>query len=114
MPTPIRNQVREVSLADAFRIAARRSGRGSSRSPGCCSLQVPSVTMTTAANWPIGSARFRPGSSKAGVSHPTTRPNCWNARMDAGVWINLRTRHVHEIAPQATRWRTPARQAREA
>ena len=93
----IRNQVREVSLADAFGLTATVWPWIFAFS-GVLLAAGAVVTMTTAANWPSGSARIRPGSSKAGVSIRRS-VNC-GRRWTSGS-INCGP-HVHNRAAGST------------
>jgi uncharacterized membrane protein (TIGR02234 family) len=106
----IRNQVREVSLADAFGLTATVWPWIFAFS-GVLLAAGAVVTITSAATWPSGSDRFQPGSSKAGVSASDDPAELWKA-IDVGVDPTADP-HVHNRAAGDTMEDT-GRQDREA
>jgi uncharacterized membrane protein (TIGR02234 family) len=106
----IRNQVREVSLADAFGLTATAWPWIFAFS-GVLLAAGALLTMTSAATWPSGSDRFQPGSSKAGVSASDDPAGLWKV-MDVGVDPTTDP-HVHDRAAGDTMEDT-GRQEREA
>jgi uncharacterized membrane protein (TIGR02234 family) len=78
----VRNQVREVSLADAFHLTATVWPWIFAFS-GVLLAAGAVLTMTTAGAWRSGSDRFQPGSAKA-VSASDDPAELWKA-MDVGV-----------------------------
>jgi uncharacterized membrane protein (TIGR02234 family) len=79
----VRSQLREVSLADAFRLSAT-VWPWIFAIAGVLVAAGAVLTMTTAEIWPSGSDRFQPGSSKAVLPASDDPAELWKA-MDAGV-----------------------------
>ncbi len=82
-PGAVRNQVREVSLADAFSVSATAWPWLFAFS-GVLVVAGATATMITASSWASRSDRFRPGWNDAGPSSSDDPAELWKA-MDAGV-----------------------------
>jgi uncharacterized membrane protein (TIGR02234 family) len=79
----VRNEIREVSLANAFQLEATVWPWVFAMSGLLVALGA-ALTMITAGSWPSGSSRFQPGSGNAEGSASDDPAELWKA-MDAGL-----------------------------